>query len=340
MDIPVINRISDFDAGIASIQGQSLLSLSGVTRASRAYSFWKWGALILAILASFSAIIRRIRILVIRLQSDADSLRESLIQRLDDGDESLDETSSLSSSSSDCYDEDDEEEVEDGELIVGSPVEGPRRTNEIFQVKGTGFDFFESPWQSRSSCSCSSGLRRRRSMGNHFSEFASGKSVVKLWDNLRFGLGLELDGDALISRNHTNPSQSTSSSSSSMWPSLVLEKASAASLGLWDTRAASRRPAILAEWGPQVEKSDTVGRGGVGKVFLKSGGELAAVGDLRKVRATLDNVTEADVGTWWDADADAVIVEDEFVGGGDSAGNGHSSAVTRCCDAVRSYFLI
>ncbi|KAK4760618.1 hypothetical protein SAY87_005511 [Trapa incisa] len=332
MEIPVINRIGDLDSGIASIHGQSLLSLSGIVRVSRAYGFWKWGALIIAILASFGAIIRRIKVLVIRFQNDAGSLREPLLPTPDDGDESLDETSSLSSSSSDCYDEDGDKEVEDGELIVGSPAEGPRRTHEIFQVKGAGFDIFESPWQSRSSSP--SGLRRRRSIGNHFSEFASGKSVVKLWDNLGFGIGLELDGDGSISRNHPNPW-----TPSTMWQSLVLEKASAASLGLWDPRAASRGPAILAEWGPQVGKSDAVGRGGLGKVFLRSGGELAAVGDLRKARATLDNVTEADVEMWWDADA--IVVGDEYVGGEEeSVGNGHSSAVTRCCDAVRSYLLI
>lgn len=333
----MINRISDFESGISSIQSQSLLSLSGIVTASMAYSFWKWGALILAILASFTAIIKRIKILIIKFQNDAPSFQEPLLRALDDGDESLEDASSLSSSSSDYYDEDEEEEeeVEDGELIEGSPVEERQRTYEIFRVKGTGSDFLESPWQSRNS----SGLRRRGSIGNHFSEFASGKSVVKLWDNLGFGLGLKLDGDDLISWNHPNRARNTnpSPSSSSMSPSLILEKASAVSLGFWDARAASRRPAILAEWGPQIGKSDTVGRVGVGKVFLRSGGELAAVGDLRKVSAPLDTVTEADLETWWDADA--VVVDGEFAGGGGSVGNGRSSAVTRCCDAVRSYLL-
>ncbi|PKI47153.1 hypothetical protein CRG98_032467 [Punica granatum] len=266
---------------------QSLLSLSGVEGISKAYSFWKWGALILAILASFSAIIKRIKVLIVKFKNDTASLQEPLLRVLDDDDSSGD-TCSQSSSSSDYYEEDDEDENDDRELIRGSPAEDGRpRTDEIFQVKGcAGFNFLESPWLSRSS----SGLRRRRSIGDHFSEFASGKSVVKLWDNLGLGFGFELDGDD--SSISWNADQSSPPSSS-----------------------ASPRALIL---------------------YLSGGGKLAAVGDLRKVNTLLDNVTEADVETWWDADA--VVVNDELVGGG-SVRNGPGSAVTRCCDAVRSYLF-
>lgn len=319
MDVPVINRIRDFESGINSLQSQSLLSLSAIDRVPKDYNFWKWGALILAILASFSAIIKRVKVLIIKFQTGAASLQEPLLRALD-GEESLNDTSSLSSSSSDCYDEDDQQEIHDRELIGGSAVEDRRRTDEIFQVKGTGVDFSESPWQSRSSPS----LRRRRSIGDHFSELASGKSVVKLWDNIGLGLGLELDGDDLISWNYPNRSRNANSSSSMSPAGLIVNKKSAASLGFWDRRAGSRRPAILAEWGTQIGNADAVSHGGIGKVYLRGGGELAAVGDLRKVKAPLDNVTEADVETWWDADA--VVVNDDFVGGG-LALYGRSSAL-------------
>ncbi|OWM67989.1 hypothetical protein CDL15_Pgr017557 [Punica granatum] len=331
MEIPVLNRMSDFESGINSLQSQSLLSLSGVEGISKAYSFWKWGALILAILASFSAIIKRIKVLIVKFKNDTASLQEPLLRVLDDDDSSGD-TCSQSSSSSDYYEEDDEDENDDRELIRGSPAEDGRpRTDEIFQVKGcAGFNFLESPWLSRSS----SGLRRRRSIGDHFSEFASGKSVVKLWDNLGLGFGFELDGDD--SSISWNADQSSPPSSSASPRALIVSKPSAAGLGFWDSRAGGMRPAILAEWGPHVGNAYTVGRGGVRKLYLSGGGKLAAVGDLRKVNTLLDNVTEADVETWWDADA--VVVNDELVGGG-SVRNGPGSAVTRCCDAVRSYLF-
>lgn len=326
----MINRISDFESGMSSLQRQSLISLSGIESVSKPYSFWKWGALILAVLASFGAIIRRVKILIIKFQSDAASLQEPLLRALD-GNDSLDETCSLSPSSSECCDNDAQEEIGDRELIGGSSVGDRRTTDEIFQVKGTGVDFLDHPWQLRGTA----GLQRRRSVGDHLSEFASGRSVVKLWDNLGLGLGLELDGDDLISWNHPNRSRNTYSSSSAS-PAVIVNKTSASSLGFWDTREASRRPAILAEWGPQIGSANSIGRVGIHKVYLSGGGggQLAAVGDLRKVSTPLDNVTEADVETWWDADA--VVVNDEFVVGG-SAWNGHSSAMSGRCDSVRSY---
>ena len=72
MEIPVINRISDFEAGISSLNNPSFLSqvyaLSGIEKIYQAYSFWKWGALILALLASLSTIINKLKILIIRFR--------------------------------------------------------------------------------------------------------------------------------------------------------------------------------------------------------------------------------------------------------------------------------
>ncbi|XP_062006030.1 uncharacterized protein LOC133723228, partial [Rosa rugosa] len=172
-EIPVVNRISDFELPSPSFPSPAF-SISGI---EKVYSAWTWGALILAVIASFGTIITRINFVIIRRlrHKTAEPLclrEEDDFSDIDDDD---DETYSISTSSS-VSDEDEEEEDD--------------RRDEDFNVSGA------DRGQNRNLR-----LRRGRSFAglnlNRFSwsDFASGKSVVKLWDNLALGLDLDDDSD-------------------------------------------------------------------------------------------------------------------------------------------------
>ncbi|XVE75200.1 hypothetical protein DITRI_Ditri12bG0076600 [Diplodiscus trichospermus] len=315
MEIPVFERISDFEAGINTLNNPSFLSqvyaLSGFEKIYATYSFWKWGALILALLASFSAIINRLKILIISFRR-----HPSLPSQppLHDTDFDTDTDSSCASS-------DDESEYEEP-----STSEKWRQVDEDFRVRGTGH-LIDDQWQNRKFT-----LRKRRSsVGDLFSwaeELTSGKNVVKLWENLGIGFGLDLDeSDNVLNVYDVNKGTKLTSifggksvfqavSAPSSTPAVVLSASTDSSsrgvaVSAWDTRLPCRFPAILAEWRPNksVENIATVKADGVEKVYVRGDvtGKLT-VGDMRNVSSPL---TEPDVDTWWDADA--VIVSDESV---------------------------
>ncbi|KAJ6322042.1 hypothetical protein OIU77_012009 [Salix suchowensis] len=174
-----------------------------------------------------------------------------------------------------------------------------------------------------------SGDDRNSSIGDFFSltEFTNGKSVVKLWDNLGLGLGLNLDNscgsrNAAFSFYDINKEQKICSifgskcdnfAAVSTSPSVVVSAetnlSGHSSLSLWDTRIGFRVPEVSAELRHMLGKIAGVS-GGVEKVYVRDDvtGELT-VGDMRKASSPLVNVTESDMDTWWDADA--VIVDDE-----------------------------
>ncbi|PON58757.1 Transmembrane protein [Trema orientale] len=342
MEVPVINRISNFDGGVTCLQNPSLLSqilsISGREKVFQAHSFWKWGAFIIAMIASFGTIISRIKILVIRLQCHfckSSSASDPLLANFADEDFTTDEDDAVSLSSSSEFDEDE----------LSSPLS---YSDEDSRFRGSGR--YADQGHNRNL-----GLRRRRSFVDQrfsWSDFSSGKSVVKLWDSL--GLGLGLDGgpaQEVVSEYHVDREQKLSSIFGGKWRTSAASAAATSSrvsilsaeasesgrlsLGIWDTRAACRIPAILAEWGPHLGKIVGVASNGNEKVYVRddvTGG--LTIGDLRNVSSPLKKLTEADVDeTWWDADA--VIVSS-----GESAASSRlDSAATRCCDAVRSYLL-
>lgn len=343
MEIPVVNRISDFevtDLPSPSFPSQTF-SISGI---EKVYGVWTWGALILAVIASFGTIITRINVIIIRRLSHNRSLTAQplSVQEQDDFSDIDDDESYSVSTSSSVSDEEEEDDHEEEEL----------RREEDFNVRGSD----------RGQNSNFLRLRRGRSFGgiNRFSwsDFASGKSVVKLWDNLALGLDLDDDseddysGGRVVSIYDMNKQKkinsfhagsfqvpAAASSSRSTILSADTNDSGRVSLGVWDTRVGSNIPAMLAEWGPQIGRIVGVASGGVDKVYVKDGvtGALT-VGDVRKVGAPLRNVTDGDVNdTWWDADA--VIVSDECFDDESAAASGCDSAVTRCCSAVRSYLL-
>lgn len=316
----MINRIGDFEAGITSLQNPTFLSqifaLSGIEKIHQAYSFWKWGALILALVASFTTIVNRIKILIVRIQNHHLIASPPLLSKQEDYDYDSETDTSCSSSLSEDEDEDSEQPA--------SSSHSWRSIDEDFSVRSSGHHIDDRRQNGNFM------LRRlpNSSIGDLFSwpELTNGKNVVKLWDNL--GLGLELNLNYNKSRNvisvfdmnndqnicsifggkHEATAVSTSSSSPA-----VLLTSEANVLRVWDTRVGRRIPEILAEWKPKLGKIVGVNGGGrscIDKVYVRDDvtGSLT-VGDLRKVSSPLVNVTETDVDTWWDADA--VFVTDE-----------------------------
>ncbi|KAL4362608.1 hypothetical protein GQ457_04G006970 [Hibiscus cannabinus] len=318
MEISVINRISDFEASISSLNNPSFLSqvyaLSGIQKLYQAYGFWKWGALILALLASLSTIINRLKILIIRFRRSHSLPTQPLLYGTD---------FDTDTDSSSCSSSDDE-----GEYDEPSTSQNWRRVDEDFRVRGSGH-FIDDQWRN-------GGLtlrKRRTSIGDLFSwaeELTSGKSVVKLWDNLGLGFRLDLDeSDNVLNVYDVNKEtrigsifggksdfQAVSAPSSSS-PAVVLSAGADSSTGrvavsAWDTRLHCRQPTILTEWSPEnpMERISAVNADGVEKVYIR--GDVTGkftVGDMRKASSPLSNVTDSDVETWWDADA--VIVSDE-----------------------------
>ncbi|XP_065880775.1 uncharacterized protein [Euphorbia lathyris] len=306
MEIPVINRIGDFEAGIASLQNPSfvsqIFSLSPVGKFHQPFSVFKWGALILAFVASFATIIKRIKFLIFRLHNHFfPPPSPNTIQHEYSYDSDTDSSCSSLSSEDDEDENEEEEEEADYEPTVSFSSQNWRSIDEDFSVKGS-----DHQCQNRS-------LRKRRNhsiedLFSSFSELTNGKSVVKLWDNLGLGLRFSTGNEW---RNHisvydTNSdrnllsifgeeSQIPAVSVSSSSPAVIVSSETNVSgnlLKVWDTRVGGRLPGILAEWRPKLGKIVGIG-GGLAKVYVRNDvtGRLT-VGDLRKVRSPLA-VTES-----------------------------------------------
>ncbi|KAJ0095763.1 hypothetical protein Patl1_14978 [Pistacia atlantica] len=334
MEIPVVNRIIDFETNIDSLplHNPSLLSqvsaVSGLGKLHQVYSFWKWGALILALIASFTTIVTKIKLLILRLQKYPYLAPQFHHPLLDDSDYDSDTDVASCSSSDDEQEYDLSEDDEDDTAVDQND----------FRVRGSGHVYMDEQWQNRNL-----GLRRRcrRSIGDFFSwsELTGGKSVVKLWDNLGLGLGLNVEDDDTgnvsgnmltiydmnnereirniatdFHRKHDIPAfVATSSACPSVIFSAAENEGGGVALSGWDMRIGSKLPAILAEWRPKL--GNIVGgvkAGGVAKLYVRDNVNSAlAVGDMRKVNSPLEDVTENDVDTWWDADA-VIVTEDCF----------------------------
>ncbi|XP_022775548.1 uncharacterized protein LOC111317384 [Durio zibethinus] len=303
---PVIKRISDFEAGISSLNNPTFLSqvyaLSGIEKIYQAYSFWKWGALILTLVASLTPLINRLKILILRFRRGHTLPSQTLLY----------ETDFDTDTDSSCPSSDDEQEYEEPSIS-----QNWRQVDEDFRVRGSGH-VIDDQWQN-----CNFTLRNRRSsIGDMFSwahELTSGKSVVKLWDNLGLGLNLGLDeSDNVINVYDVNKETtltsifggkanfqvvSAPSSSSSVVLSAGTDWSSRrVAVRSWDTRLYCRLPAILAELRPKKseEKIAAFNVDDVEKVYIRGDvtGKLT-VGDMRKVSSSLRNLTESDVDTCW-----------------------------------------
>ncbi|KAJ8774653.1 hypothetical protein K2173_017099 [Erythroxylum novogranatense] len=303
MEIPVINRIGDFEAGINTLQNPSFISqIFTLSSASeliyQASSFWKWGALILAIVASFSTLIARVKVIVVGFKSRFLKASPPLLKILDDDDSDTESETSCSSTSDD-EDEAEEEEKED------QPSSSSSRwwSTENYPLKGS---------RHYQSCINSNpfGLRRRRngSIGDLFSwaEFPTGESVVKLWDNLGLGLGLNINNESRTFLLGNDRMRGENVSSVFRSPAVVVSGETNISqnlLRVWDTRVGCKIPQMLAEWRPMLGKIVGVNAAELEKIFVSddvSGG--VTVVDGRKLTSPFAQLTESDVETWWDAD--------------------------------------
>lgn len=314
MEVPVISRLSDFQMGLNSWQNPSLLSqitssVLGIQSVSIAYSFCKWGAVILALVATFGSLINRIKICVIRFRRDGPSLPSiPLLNQLDDDDYSGsdDDDDEEEETCSSLSSEFEEEEEDDDETTPSLSSFNWRAVDEDFRVRGSGHDL-DDQLQSGNVR-----FRRRRSISDIFSlsEIANSKSVVKLWDSIGFGLGLDFD-DYDLSTGSMAPA--TSSKSPAMVISAEKYASGKTALKIWDTRLRCGIPAVIAEWGPSLGKIVGVGLGEVEKFYVRDDVcDDVTLGDMRKFITPLENVTESDVDTLWDADA--VIVSAEIKG--------------------------
>ncbi|KAK8643524.1 hypothetical protein V6N13_012816 [Hibiscus sabdariffa] len=276
MEIPIINRINEFEDAITSLNHLSFISriyqLSGIQKFYETHRFLKWGALILALLASLSPIINKLKVLIFIIRRRR-RRRQSLPSQtlLYDTDFDIDSDSSS--------DSDDESEYEEP-----STSHSRQQVGELFRVRGTGSDEWEEDGY-----------------------FTSGKRVVKLWENLTLGLGFDVDESDGVLNGYCDVNkgmniasifrgeggfQAISAPFSS--PAVVISAGVDLSsrrvvVGAWDTRLCCRVPAIVTEWRPK-QLDD-----GVEKVYIRGdvNGKLT-VGDMRMVISSLRNLTECE----------------------------------------------
>ncbi|KHN33971.1 hypothetical protein glysoja_050274 [Glycine soja] len=188
MQVPLIDidRINDLQVGLNSLQNPSFPIPSQITT-SLAYNFCKWGAVILALVATFGSIINRVTIFIIRFRAKAPSLPSLTLN---------DDNFYTSSSSSD---DDDDDNDDDLTYSSSEPEDEPSasssfiRLDDYFRLRGTdnnNNNNLDDEFQTQNGTH-----KRCRSIGDIFSlsELANSKSVVKLWDTIGFGLGLDFD---------------------------------------------------------------------------------------------------------------------------------------------------
>lgn len=281
MEIPVINRMTELEASINSLNNPSLISRLISTlelNSSLPVQVCKWGALFLTLLYAFTSFAYRIKILVLHFHSKSKSLLSSVSGPLQSH---LDDEFSTDDDACSSSDDDDEEEE-----VPTSSCEDLTRFDEDFRVKGSSGNFSENTWQKRKL-----GLRRRRSIGDNFSlsELVNGNGVVKLWES------------------------SIPAVSFSPTVTFTAGEDGKFGLGLWDFRMKWESPAVQAEW-----KSDRRGRavqvgidsGRTGKVYVRDDRSMGfTVGDVRMADTPLENLTESGDATWWAADGVTSVAE-------------------------------
>ncbi|CAL0318091.1 unnamed protein product [Lupinus luteus] len=288
MEVPLIDRLNDLQLGLNSLHNPSQL-ISPLSH-SIAYNLCKWGAVILALVATFGTFINKVTIFIIRFRNKAATSLPS-IPYLDDYEDSDDDDYDFSNDDDDATSSEFEEDEENDESSPSASSSGF-----YFRVSGSDYCDFQNG---------SGTHKRRRNIGDIFSlsEIANSKSVVKLWDSIGFGLGLDFDDyEEPGSPRCKSPAILTSS------PAVVLSAGEGAygnlAVEVWDTRLRCRKPSVVAEWETNVGKTVRVESGGVQKVYVRDDGrDSVMVGDIRNVRTPLSNVTESDADIWWDADA-------------------------------------
>ncbi|CAM8882064.1 unnamed protein product [Rhodiola kirilowii] len=265
MEVPVINRVGDLQLGIGRVP--TLISQVLIEQVPEIFSLWKWGAVILAVYAIVNSLLVRLKLVLVRFKNRQSAVTKSLLSYSseDDDDYSSDDDDNVSVSSSSVNEDEYEDEEEEEEKVKD-------RNGGVF---GSFFDFrvacsssFEK--EERETTSKSTDLPRRFSWSN----FANGKCVVKLWDEIEpitsviLSAGKDEAGDLIVS--------------------------------LADSRIG--RESILLNWNASEfvnSRSAAVRSDGLRKVYFRDeAGEKLKVVDLRKATEAFDEVTTE----WWDAD--------------------------------------
>ncbi|XP_068490751.1 uncharacterized protein [Phaseolus vulgaris] len=239
--------------------------LSHLQSPSLAYTFFcKWSPFILTLLAT---------LLILRFRYTTTSI-PLIIADYDYTDTEDDDHDDASSSVSELEDHEEEKEEE--------------RANDCFRMRGSSND--DAPFL------------RRPSFGDFLSlsEIANTKSVVKLWDSIGFGLGFGFDH---FDRSFSSSNESVVSiyggetglrPNQTMLVSAGENAAGKLEVRVWDARLRRRIPAVMAEWGPSLGKAVGVELCEVHKVFVKDDGRYGVtVGDIRKAKSPLENVTDS-----------------------------------------------
>ncbi|CAH9081434.1 unnamed protein product [Cuscuta europaea] len=269
MEIPDLNMISDFEAGVKCLQNPSFISrsfpISGIER-----SFWKWGALILALIATFGGILRRLKLFFFYIRTvkpSAEPLLQYLNEDFDFSDEDDDENSSIASSEED----------------------------EIRRITSTSF------YKGRRRNGGNMRFRRRRDVVERLPAWSGGKSVVKLWDNL--ALGYDFDEEVIslwdlnkdVEPTNTFPGSNRIPAVTMASPSVVMSSEARDNgedviFAAYDTRKAGKAPAICAEWHSRVKNVVDINCGGDEKVYVGDrGAGVLAVGDMRNIKTPLES---------------------------------------------------
>ncbi|CAI9756059.1 unnamed protein product [Fraxinus pennsylvanica] len=237
----------------------------------QAHNFCKWGALILALLATFSSIIRRIKIIFIHLHAFKPSPSQAFVQSNDFEFSDDDECSSVSS------------QEEEGSSPATS-FQDQQAVDEDFCVKGSNF-YLRSQSQNGNLRN-----RGRQCCGGEWlplSEFTSGKNVVKLWDYWTIPEVTVASPECFLTEEGNG-------------------KGDRVVFNGYDTRMPRRVPAISAKWrSPAAAVTEVVSSatGGVEKFYMRDTATgVLTVGDVRNLTAPVENVAEYDGDTWQDAD--------------------------------------
>ncbi|KAK1412063.1 hypothetical protein QVD17_33022 [Tagetes erecta] len=248
MEITELNLITDFEAGIKCLQNPSLISkLSSIDKLPKFYSLWTFGALILAIFATFTTVFNRIKKFIHHIWIKlCISCRNSCPKpnfEHDDFDFDFSDDDGDDDTPSSVAESDDEElESNDGEND---------RVDEVFRADGDD------------------GLTLRRRNGFSWSDFSAGKSVVQLWDS--FGLGLDfeddeseiaiwdLDRDVKISSGGRR--QVAPVTENVVLTAEMNENNGGVGFGTYDCRVGETSPAIYAAWRPRRRKVFLTGDG-------------------------------------------------------------------------------
>lgn len=286
MEIPLLNTIAGFEAGITRFEDPSFFSrFVEFSEFLKLHSFWTWGALVLAAIATFSSILHRTKIAFFQLGSRDSAISDPLVRFEDDPDNE----SCSALSESDCDDPPSTSEVssfvgdEDFRLLGSMKSDDDRRKNRNLDLlKGSSSAFYEDD--------CFSG------------------GVVKLWNELGFGFERSNGRNSMWDLNRGEILRSFMAGRSQVpattTPSpVVLVSAGAAGMRIWDARVGSQTLAAAADWQTLRRRVVGIDSGEVGKVCVREHGGSVVVRDMRNLASPLEEITECDEQTWFDADA-------------------------------------